>query len=47
MKSVCDCALYYVLEVYGSLKTEDMFDKQGRFRATEKVCVSKYVYCVL
>ncbi len=37
VRSVCDCALFYVGEVYKSLKREDMFDCEGRFRATEKV----------
>ncbi len=37
VRSVCDCALYYVTEVYRRLNPEDMFDEQGQFRATQKV----------
>ncbi len=37
VKSVCECALFYVSEVYNRLRPEDMFNQQGNFRATEKV----------
>ena len=38
VRSVCECALFYVSEVYNRLRPEDLFNQQGRFRATEKVC---------
>ncbi len=37
VRNVCECAQFYVSEVYNRLKPEDMLDEQGCFRATEKV----------
>ena len=37
VRSACECALFYVGEVYKSLDSEDMFDERRMFRATEKV----------
>ncbi|XP_064406997.1 protein unc-13 homolog 4B-like isoform X2 [Halichondria panicea] len=39
VKSVCECALFYVSEVYNRLRPEDMFNQQGNFRATEKLSI--------
>ncbi|XP_064406610.1 protein unc-13 homolog D-like isoform X2 [Halichondria panicea] len=39
VRSVCECALFYVSEVYNRLRPEDMFNQQGRFRATEKLSI--------
>jgi len=40
MESICDCALFYVGAVYQSLADSDMYDERGRFRATEKLCIT-------
>ena len=37
IKNMCTCAIYYVGEVFSSLRAEDWTDDQGRFRASEKV----------
>ena len=37
MKGICDCALFYVGEVFKRIDHDDMFDKNGQFRATKKV----------
>ena len=37
MQKISECALFYVGESFRKLGHDDMFDKSGRFRATEKV----------
>ncbi|XP_064406965.1 protein unc-13 homolog D-like isoform X2 [Halichondria panicea] len=39
VRNVCECAQFYVSEVYNRLRPEDMLDEQGRFRATEKLSI--------
>ena len=40
MERICECAQFYVGEVFQSLQDRNiMYDDQGRFRASEKVCV--------
>lgn len=41
IQNICESALYYVETVYGSLKEleEASYDEQGRFQATEKLCI--------
>lgn len=40
MEQICDCAQFYVSEVFRSLEDRNiMYDEQGRFRASEKVCL--------
>ena len=37
VQGICECALFYVGEVFKKLSHDDMFDEKGQFRATEKV----------
>ena len=43
MEEVNKCAQFYVEEVAKRLTPEDVFDEQGRFRATEKVSSTHHV----
>ena len=38
LQTICDSALFYVKEVYSSLRKEDLYDQNGQFHASEKVC---------
>ena len=38
VEGISECALFYVGEVFKKLTHRDMFDENGHFRATEKVC---------
>ena len=41
MQAISECALFYVEEVFKKLGREDIFDREGRFRATEKVSYNR------
>ena len=46
MEEINKCAQFYVEEVAKRLTHEDVFDEQGRFRATEKVSNTHYLSLV-
>lgn len=47
MEEVNKCAQFYIEEVAKRLTPEDVFDEQGRFRATEKVSSTCHIMHVL
>ena len=47
MQAISECALFYVGEVVKKLGREDMFDENGRFRASEKVSCNKPALFIL
>ena len=44
MQKITECSLFYVGEVFKKLTHEDMFDENGRFKASEKVESKIYAY---